>query len=137
MTTPSSFSQPFSVPVEISYNGRKHTVIMGAFQHSMEREFALTANKRAIAECTDLNGLKKAATNLLEGWSGLQTAFQGVMLENINLRQAIAQKESDLMAAEQLINEATFMIDEMRKQCEKQSKPSIWRLLPWLSKAGK
>jgi regulator of replication initiation timing len=117
--------------MEISYNGQKRTVIMGTFQHSMEREFALTANKKAIAECTDLEGLKKAATNLLEGWSAMQTASQSMMLENIQLRQALDQKQNDLLAAEQILNEAASMVDAMKKQCERQSKPSIWRLLPW------
>ena len=97
----SSFSRPFSIPMEISYNGQKRTVIMGTFQHSMEREFALAANKRAIAECRDMEGLKQAATNLLEGWSAMQTASQSMMLENIQLRQALDQKQNDLLAAEQ------------------------------------
>lgn len=117
--------------MEISYNGRKHTVIMGTFQHSMEREFALTANKKAIAECRDLEGLKAAATNLLEGWSAMQTACQGMMLENIQLRQALDQRQNDLAAAEQILNEAASTIDAMRKQCEQQSKRSTWRLWPW------
>ena len=116
--------------MEISYNGQKRTVIM-TFQHSMEREFALTANKKAIAECTDLEGLKKAATNLLEGWSAMQTACQSMMLENIQLRQALDQRQNDLLAAEQILNEAASTIDAMKKQCDGQSRPSIWRLLPW------
>ena len=117
--------------MEISYNGQKRTVIMGTFQHSMEREFALTANKKAIAECTDMEGLKKAATNLLEGWSAMQTACQNMMLENIQLRQALDQRQNDLLAAEQILNEAASTIDAMKKQCDGQSRPSIWRLLPW------
>ena len=64
--------------------------MMGPFDRSTEREFALTVNRRAIDDCSNLEQLKPVAKNLLEGWSSMQTAFQSLMLENIQLRQARA-----------------------------------------------
>lgn len=124
-------TSPFSIPVEIGYNGRKQMVVMGPFEHSTEREFALAVNKKAIQECTSLEQLKPAATNLLEGWTSMQTAFQSMMLENIQLRQALAKKEIDLRAADEILDEAAKTVERLRKKCDRQSRPSIWRLLPW------
>lgn len=110
------------------YNGRSFDVAMGPFEHSAEREFALTVNKKAIKECKDINSLKEVATNLLVGWSGLQTAIQKMILENIELRQALAKSNLDLEAAEAIVAEAAELIE---KQYGKQSMRAKWRLWPW------
>lgn len=117
----------FCIPVELSYNGKKFVSAMGPFEHSAEREFSLTVNKRAIDDCTDLNTLKPVAKNLLEGWSSMQTALQSLMMENIQLRQALAQREVDMQATEDILNEAA----EIVQQCVKQSPSTKRRLWPW------
>jgi hypothetical protein len=117
----------FSLPVELSFNGRRRMALMGPFEHSAEREFALTVNRRAIDECTSLEQLKPVAKNLLEGWASMNTAMQSLMLENINLRQAMAVKESSLEAADILLTEA----GQALQRYEKQSKRAKWRLWPW------
>lgn len=124
----------FMIPVGVvGYDGQKYSAAMGPFEHSPEREFALTVNKKAIEECGDLRQLKTVAQNLLEGWSSMHTALQSMMLENIQLRQAIAKKEVDLKAAEELLNHAAELIEAMpngRKRAE-QSSQARWRLWPW------
>jgi len=117
----------FCIPVEMVYNGQIKRGIMGPFQHSAEREFALTVNKRAIEECSSLDQLKPVAKNLLEGWSTMNTALQSMMLENIQLRQALAKKELDLRAADELMNEAAEIVQQCAKQ-PKKAKQSLW---PW------
>lgn len=117
----------FCIPVEMVYNGQIKRGIMGPFEHSAEREFALTVNKRAIEECSSLDQLKPVAKNLLEGWSTMNTALQSMMLENIQLRQALAKKELDLRAADELMNEAAEIVQQCAKQSKK-AKPSLW---PW------
>lgn len=109
------------------YNGQIKLGIMGPFEHSAEREFALTVNKRAIEECSSLDQLKPVAKNLLEGWSTMNTALQSMMLENIQLRQALAKKELDLRAADELMNEAAEIVQQCAKQSKK-ARPSLW---PW------
>lgn len=109
------------------YNGQIKRGIMGPFEHSAEREFALTVNKRAIEECSSLDQLKPVAKNLLEGWSTMNTALQSMMLENIQLRQALAKKELDLRAADELMNEAAEIVQQCAKQSKK-ARPSLW---PW------
>jgi hypothetical protein len=109
------------------YNGQMVRGVMGPFRHSAEREFALTVNKRAIEECTSLEQLKGVSKNLLEGWSTMNTALQSMMLENIQLRQALAKKELDLRAADELMNEAA----EIVQRCEKRSKRAKMSLWPW------
>jgi len=124
---------PFTIPVEfVGYDGRKRISAM-TFNHSAEREFALTVNRRAIDECTSLEQLKPVAKNLLEGWSSLQTAFQSLMLENIQLRQALDKRNLDLQAAEDVMNEASAMLEAMQKQNVRgqQSWQAIRSLLPW------
>jgi len=123
----------FVIPVQFAYNGKNYATQMGPFNHSTEREFALTVNRRAIDDCTSLEQLKPVAKNLLEGWSSLQTAFQGLMLENIQLRQALAKRDVDLHAAEEIIVEASTMLDAMRKQNARgqQSTSARWGLWPW------
>jgi transcriptional regulator NrdR family protein len=124
---------PFTIPVEfVGYDGRKRISAM-TFNHSAEREFALTVNRRAIDECTSLEQLKPVAKNLLEGWSSLQTAFQSLMLENIQLRQALDKRNVDLQAAEEIVNEASAMLEAMQKRSVRgqQSWQAIRSLLPW------
>jgi hypothetical protein len=117
----------FCIPVEMVYNGQIKRGIMGPFEHSAERQFALTVNKRAIDECSSLDQLKPVAKNLLEGWSTMNTALQSMMLENIQLRQALAKKELDLRAADELMNEAAEIVQQYAKQSKK-ARPSLW---PW------
>jgi hypothetical protein len=119
----------YSLPVQFYYNGRNHMAAMGPFQHSTEREFALTVNRKAIDDCSSLETLKPVAKNLLEGWSSLQTAVQSLMLENIQLRQAMAKQQTDLEAAEELIQGASILIDDLRG--ERQSKKAKWSLWPF------
>lgn len=109
------------------YNGQVVHGIMGPFEHSAEREFALTVNRRAIDECTSLEQLKSASKNLLEGWSTMNTALQSMMLENIQLRQALAKKELDLQAADELMTEAAEIVQRCGKQSRK-ARPNLW---PW------
>jgi hypothetical protein len=123
----------FVIPVQFAYNNKNYAASMGPFNHSTEREFALTVNRRAIDDCTSLEQLKPVAKNLLEGWSSLQTAFQGLMLENIQLRQALAKREVDLRAAEEIITQAGDMLEAMQNQRERvqQSKSARRGLWPW------
>jgi hypothetical protein len=73
------------------------------------------------------------AKNLLEGWSSLQTAFQSLMLENIQLRQALDKRNLDLQAAEDVMNEASAMLEAMQTRSARgqQSWQAIRSLLPW------
>jgi len=117
----------FSIPVQFSYNGENYMAAMGPFEHSTEREFALTVNRRAIDECDDLRALKPVAKNLLEGWSSMQTAVQSLMMENIQLRQALAQRDNDMKAAEDLLREASEIVEQYDRQ-SRRAKRSLW---PW------
>lgn len=93
--------------------------MMGPFQHSTEREFALTVNRKAIDDCTSLTQLKPIAKNLLEGWSSMQTAFQSLMLENIQLRQALDARDNSLRAADERLTQiaAAMQQHEQQLQC--------------------
>jgi len=115
----------YCLPVQFDYNGQKYLATMGPFEHSTERQFALTVNRRAIDECTSVEQLKPVAKNLLEGWSSLQTAFQSLMLENIQLRQALAVRDSSLEAADEMLTQASVVIDKYEKQLKNTNK------LPW------
>lgn len=124
----------YSVPVILDYDGRKCVATMGPFERSMERDFSLAVNKKAIAECTDMEQLKQVATNLLEGFSNLQGAVGSLIKENMNLRHAIGLRESDLQAAEELMNHAAALLEQ--QQSSQPSKPpqssqSKWHLWPW------
>lgn len=99
---------------------------MGPFEHSAEREFALTVNKKAIAECHDNVKLREVAQSLLTGWSSMQTAVQSLMLENIQLRQAMAKQKTDLEAADVIIQEAMEIAE--RAQRSARAKRRLW---PW------
>jgi hypothetical protein len=115
----------YGIPVQFDYNGQKRMAMMGPFQHSTEREFALTVNRKAIDDCSDLDQLKPVTKNLLEGWSSLQTAFQSLMLENIQLRQAMAVKDSSLEAADEMLTHAGQVIQQYEKQSKRANR------LPW------
>ena len=99
---------------------------MGPFEHSAEREFSLTVSKKAIADCHDSAKLREVALNLLSGWASMQTAVQSLMLENINLRQALAKQETDLEAADAIIHEAMELVE--RAQRSAKAKRRLW---PW------
>ena len=115
----------YGIPVQFDYNGRKRMATMGPFEHSTEREFALTVNRKAIDDCSDLDQLKPVTKNLLEGWSSLQTAFQTLMLENIQLRQAMAVKDNSLEAADEMLTHAGQVIQQYEKQSKRANR------LPW------
>lgn len=117
----------FNLPVELVLNGRRHMALMGPFDHSPEREFALTVNRKAIDDCTSLEQLKPVAKNLLEGWASMNTALQSMMLENIQLRQALAVRDSSLEAADALLTEAGSLLEKYEKQSAR-AKRSLW---PW------
>lgn len=117
----------FCLPVELTFNNHHIRAVMGPFEHSAEREFALTVNRKAIDDCTDFKQLKEVSKNLLQGWCSMQTAVQSLMLENIQLRQAIAQRDNDLAAAEEMLNEAA----ETVQQYAQQSSRARWSLWPW------
>ena len=95
---------------------------MGPFDRSTEREFALTVNRRAIDDCSNLEQLKPIAKNLLEGWSSLQTAFQSLMLENIQLRQALDGRDSSLRAADEMLNEAVVEMQRYEQKLKRANK---------------
>ena len=115
----------FGIPVEMVYNGKTRITVMGPFEHSPQREFALTVNKRAIADCTDMKQLKEVANNLLIGWSSMQTAVQSLMLENMQLRQAMDKRDVDLEAANALLQEASTLMDQYDAQLAK-AKRGLW-----------
>jgi hypothetical protein len=123
----------FVIPVQFAYNNKNYAASMGPFNHSTEREFALTVNRRAIDDCTSIEQLKPVAKNLLEGWASMQTAFQSLMLENIQLRQALAKREVDLRAAEEIMTQAGDMLEAMQTQRERvqQSRSARRGLWPW------
>jgi hypothetical protein len=119
----------YCLPVSFDYDGRKYIASMGPFNHSTEREFALTVSRKAIDDCKSLGQLKQVSLNLLEGWSSMQTAVQSLMLENIQLRQAIDKKSVDLEAADELLSQAAQVIEHF--QCEQKSAKTKRRLWPW------
>lgn len=124
----------YSLPVIVDYDGRKRIATMGPFERSIERDFSLAVNKKAIAECTDMEQLKQVATNLLEGFSNLQGAVGSLIKENMNLRHAIGLRESDLQAAEELMNQAADLLERQqssRSSTTPRSSQSKWRLWPW------
>ena len=123
----------FVIPVQFAYNGRSYAASMGPFDHSTEREFALTVNRRAIDDCTSIEQLKPVAKNLLEGWASMQTAVQSLMLENIQLRQALDKRNLDLQAAEEIITQAGDMLEAMQNQRGREQRSTSARrgLWPW------
>ena len=124
----------YSLPVILDYDGRKRIAAMGPFERSVEREFSLAVNKKAIDECTDLKQLKEVAINLLVGWSNMQGAIGELIKENMQLRHAIGLREADLQAAEELMNQAASLLDKQaadRANKTSRSSQSKWRLWPW------
>jgi len=118
---------PFTIPVGfVGYDGKKYVTAM-TFEHSTERDFALTLNRKALKECRDPDKLREVAGNLLEGWAMMNTALQGMMKENIELRQALDVRDSSLEAAEVLLNEAVQALQKYEKQSRK-SRKGLW---PW------
>lgn len=124
----------YSLPVILDYDGRKVLATMGPFERSLERDFSLAVNKKAIEECDDLAKLKEVATNLLMGWSNMQGAIGSLMHENIQLRQAMHLRDEDLAAAEALLNEAQSMVERQaadRANKRRQSSSPRMSLWPW------
>jgi hypothetical protein len=119
----------FCLPVELQFNNRSFTALMGPFSHSTEREFALAVSRNALKNCEDKEQLRAVAGNLLEGWAAMNTALQSMMKENFELRQALAVRDSSLEAADALLSEAAALVEKY----EKQSRRAKWRLWPWHS----
>ena len=119
----------YCLPVSFDYDGRKYIASMGPFNHSTEREFALTVSRKAIDDCKSLEQLKQVSMNLLEGWASMQTAVQSLMLENIQLRQAIDKKDVDIEAADELLSQASQFIEHVvSEQKLAKAKKRLW---PW------
>ncbi len=120
-------SRLFSVPVALSYNGRDYIAEMGPFERSMERDFALVANKKALDECNDIEKIKEVAWNMMQGWSNMQDATASLVKENLELRQAMQIQQMDLEAADALLGEA----DEAIKAFAEQQQSSQARRFLW------
>lgn len=124
----------YSLPVIVDYDGRKVLGAMGPFERSLERDFSIALNKKAIEECNDIAKLKEVAVNLLVGWSNMQGAVSGLVNENLKLRQAIGMRDADLQAAEELMNQAADLLEKKasdRSSKRRQYSQSKWRLWPW------
>ena len=119
-------STHFSIPLELQYNGKNYSAAMGPFERSMERDFALTLNKKALAECDDIEKLREVASNLLEGWSNMQEAVGSLVKENLELRQAMTIKDYDLSAASELLEEASKVISDEVQRRSSQAKRRLW-----------
>jgi hypothetical protein len=119
----------FSIPIELSYNGRNYLTAMGPFERSLERDFAMAVNKKALEECNDIDALRQVAGNLLEGWSNMQSAVGALVKENLELRQAISIRDYDLNAASELLGEAAEAIEQ--HQAQRQSSQAKKRLWPF------
>lgn len=119
----------FSIPIELSYDGRSYMAAMGPFERSLERDFSLAVNKKALEECDDINKLREVAGNLLEGWSNMQSAVGALVKENLELRQAMAIRDYDLQAASELLGEAAEAIEQ--HQVQRQSSQAKKRLWPF------
>ena len=118
----------YKIPVIVDYDGMKRIVNMGPFERSLEREFALSVQTKAIEDCENMEQLREVAKNLLEGWSNMQEAVQTLVLENIELRQAMSLRDSELKMAEALMEEAANEIEKQRNSQSSQSKRGLW---PW------
>ena len=100
---------------------------MGPFERSMERDFALVANKKALSECTDIEKLREVACTMMEGWSNMQEAVTSLVKENLELRQAMQMQQADLEAADELLGEAADAVTQFaRKQQSAQAKKFPW-----------
>jgi hypothetical protein len=117
----------FSIPVALSYNGRDYIAAMGPFERSMERDFALVANKKALDECNDIEKIKEVAWNMMQGWSNMQDATASLVKENLELRQAMQIQQMDLEAADALLGEAGEAIKTFAEQQQSsQAKRFLW-----------
>ncbi len=117
----------FSIPVALSYNGRDYIAAMGPFERSMERDFALIANKKALDECNDIEKVKEVAWNMMQGWSNMQDATASLVKENLELRQAMQIQQMDLEAADALLGEAGEAIKAFSEQQQSsQAKRFLW-----------
>ncbi len=117
----------FSIPIGLKYNGQDCIGVMGPFERSMERDFALVANKKALSECNDIDKLREVACTMMEGWSNMQEAVTALVKENLELRQAMQLQERDLEAADQLLGEAA---EAVTRFAEKQQSAQA-KKLPW------
>ena len=118
----------YKLPVIVDYDGRKRIVKMGPFERSLEREFALSVQTKAIEDCNSTEELKEVAKNLLQGWSNMQEALQTLVMENIELRQAMTLRDSELKIAESLMEEAADEIERQRSSQSSRSRRGLW---PW------
>jgi hypothetical protein len=117
----------FSIPIGLKYNGQECIGIMGPFERSMERDFALVANKKALSECKDIDKLREVACTMMEGWSNMQEAVTSLVKENLELRQAMQMQQADLEAADELLGEASDAVTQFaRKQQSAQAKKFPW-----------
>jgi len=117
----------FSIPIELSYDGNSHLTAMGPFERSLERDFSLAINKKALAECEDIEKLREVASNLLEAWSNMQGAVSSLVKENLELRQALSIRDYDLKAASELLGDAAEAIEQHRMlQQSCQAKKRLW-----------
>ena len=117
----------FSIPVGLNYNGRECIAAMGPFERSMERDFALVANRKALGECKDADKLREVALTMMEGWSNMQEAVSSLVKENLELRQAMQLQEHDLQAADELLMEAADAVNSFaKKQQSAQAKKFPW-----------
>lgn len=119
----------FSVPIALSYGNKQVMTAMGPFERSLERDFSLALNKKALEECDDLTKLREVAMNLLEGWSNMQEAVGSLVKENLELRQALTLQTSDLEAADQLLEEACSLLKSNGEMM--QSSPKRRRFWPF------
>ena len=117
----------FSIPIGLKYNGQDCIGIMGPFERSMERDFALVANKKALSECKDIEKLREVACTMMEGWSNMQEAVTSLVKENLELRQAMQIQQNDLEAADELLGEAADAVKQVAmKQQSAQAKKFPW-----------
>ena len=117
----------FSIPVGLNYNGQDCIAAMGPFERSMERDFALVANKKALADCNDIDKLREVACTMMEGWSNMQEAVTALVKENLELRQAMQVQQYDLEAADELLGEAA---DAVKRFAEKKQSAQA-KKFPW------
>lgn len=115
----------FKLPVRLSLNGRDQVAWMGPFEHSTEREFLLDSQRRILKDCDDKEKLRTVAIQLWESHIAQGTAMQSLMMENIQLRQAMAVQESSLRAADELLTQAGEQLLRYEQQSAK-AKRSLW-----------
>lgn len=122
----------FSVPVGLNYKGRDFIAAMGPFERSMERDFVLATNKRALEGCNDVEKLREVAINFLEGWSNMEQAVKALVKENLELRQAMQIQERDIEAAAQLLDEINDQLTHLSTQQQSSPAKASPSLFGWL-----